>query len=213
MRSQPCLRSASSIATLVLLFASAPTLPAQMDRSLLDTPQLPPDARLTLDLHAGDYQIASSTDGHIHISETRDEKNRTARATDVRFHRTSTGARLEIDPADHNSPHITINLPTCAALDLKLTAGELVFDTSPCTATTVSMHAGELRARMPDPNDFRTVRASVSIGEIDARGLGPAENDAESGGFFRTFKRTGNGSRTFAAHIGTGQITLDGRKQ
>ena len=135
------------------------------------------------------------------------------RATSISFPKTSAGGRLEIEPVSNNSPHITISLPACAALELRLTAGELVLDAAPCQSTTVSMHAGELRARMSDPDIFRSLRASVAIGQIDAPGLGPGERDTDAGGFFRSFKRSGSGSRTFAAHVGTGQITLDGRKQ
>lgn len=198
---------------LALLLAGAPHLSAQIERSLLDTDRLRADARLTLHLHGGDYQIAASPDTQIHVLETRTEKNQNQRATEIHFQQTPAGGKLEIDPPGNNSPHITISLPACAALDLRLTAGELVFDTAPCQSTSVAMHAGELRARMADPDTFRSLRASVSIGEIDAPGLGTGEEDTSEGGFFRTFHRSGTGTRTFTAHVGAGEIRLDGRKQ
>ncbi len=213
MRTVPRLDLARATLSLALLLTGAAPLSAQLERPLLDTPPLSPEARLLLDLHGGDYQISTSDDSKIHVVESRTEKNQSVRATSISFQKTSAGARLEIEPVSNNSPHITINLPACAALELRLTAGELVLDAAPCQSTTVSMHAGDLRARMSDPDIFRSLRASVSIGQIDAPGLGPGERDSDAGGFFRSFKRSGSGSRTFAAHVGTGQITLDGRKQ
>ncbi len=187
---------------------------SEAEHALLDADKLPSDARFTLVLHAGDYQIRSSTDGHLHVLETRNDSNRNEPATSVRYHVTSGGAHLEIESPTHkNSPHLIVALPACASLNLRLSAGELVFDSIPCEATTVDLHAGELRARIEDPESFHTVTASVSIGEIDAHGLGRTDTDENHGGFFRSFDRGGAGPRRFAAHVGTGQITLDGRKQ
>ncbi len=186
---------------------------AQSPKSLLETDPLAPSSRLVLRLHAGGYQIRSSTDGRMHVSETRDGTP-TGRNTEIRFHQTSTGSHLEIDPpTGHNGSQITITLPPCASLDLRLTAGELVFDTVPCETTEASLHTGEVRATLGDPERYRTVSASVLIGEVDAPGLGRTKDDEQHGGFFRSFNRNGAGARTFTAHVGTGQITLERPRQ
>ena len=194
----------------VLLLAGGLPAAAQAPHSLLETDPLAPAARLVLRLHGGGYTIRTSNDDRIHVSETRDGNPAANRSTDVRFRQTKDGARLEIDPpTGKNGPQITVTLPHCAALDLQLTAGELVFDTVPCERTEASLHAGELVATLGDPEGYRSIRASVSIGEIDAPGLGKSKDDEEHGGFFRSFHRDGAGPRTFAAHVGTGQITFN----
>lgn len=200
---------------LALLLPAICILPAvaQASRSLLETNPIAPSSRLVLRLHAGGYTIRSSTDDRIHVSETRDGNPAANRSTDIRFRQTSKGARLEIDPpTGHNGPQITVALPGCAALDLKLTAGELVFETVPCDETDADLHTGELRAALGDPAAYRSIKASVSIGEVDAPGLGKNKEDEQHGGFFRSFERGGSGTHTFIAHVGTGQITLDRAK-
>ena len=123
-------------------------------------------------------------------------------------------ARLEIDPPGHsNGPHIVIDLPPCAALDLRMTAGELVFDTVVCDSTEVELHAGEIRAALGDPSRYRRVKASVAIGEVDTPGLGSSGAEVEKGGFFRAIDQAGSGNRVFTAHVTSGQITLQGGRQ
>lgn len=201
-------------ASACLLTTSALPSFAQTPKSLLQTDPLAPSSHLVLRLHAGGYQICSSSDGRIHVSETRDGNPATNRSTDVRFRNTRDGARLEIDPpTGKNGPQITVELPPCAGLDLKLTAGELVFDTVPCEATEANLHTGELVATLGNPETYRAIKASVSIGELDAPGLGKSKDDDQHGGFFRSFSRDGSGTRTFNAHIGTGQITLSQPQQ
>ena len=143
------------------------------------------------------------------MAETRASGSGEGRSTNVQFQQAGAEARLEIDPPNgHNGPQITISLPSCASLDLKLTAGELVFDAVPCDTTDASLHTGELRATLADVESYRSIRASVGIGQVDAPGLGKSKEDEEHGGFFRSFARDGSGTRTFSAHVGTGQITV-----
>lgn len=212
MRIQLCVRFAWF--GLLAGVAAAP-LAAQESRQLLETPALTPAAHVRLRLHAGEYHVEASKDGRMHVTETRDAAGSAKRATDVTFHETKQGATVEIEPPlnNHGETRITIALPPCAALDLNLTAGELVFDRVPCEATEVSIHTGELRAALGDGDAYRSVRGSVTIGEVDARALGATQGDESHGGFFRSVERNGKGTRSFAAHIGSGQITLEGKQE
>ncbi len=195
----------------LLLASSALPCFCQASRSLLDTDPLAPSARFVLRLHAGGYTLRSSGDGRIHVSEVRSGDTAAARSTEVRFRQTRDGARLEIEPptGQHGGPRIVVALPGCASLDLRLTAGELVFENLSCEETSADVHTGEVRAMLGDPAAYRSIKASVAIGEVDAPGLGKNKDDEQHGGFFRSFERPGSGTRTFAGHVGTGQITLE----
>ncbi len=195
-----------------MTLASA-ALRAQTSVTLLPERALPSSARVALTLHAGDYEIRSSAGAMLRVLETRDDAAE-ARKTELRFTMQGGEAQLEIDPPSHgHGPHVVIELPACSALDVRMTAGELVFDAVPCAKTAVGLHAGELRASIGDPAQYRKLQASVSIGEVEMPGFGPNGGDLEKGGFFRSWSRSGSGERSFEAHVSTGQITLNGARQ
>ena len=206
-------RSLSWVASLIWIVPGN-SLMAEPPRQLVAPRTLPPTTRLALRLHGGDYEVRSASDGRLHVSETRDAARSSEARTSVDLREDGGTAHLEIDPpTGRNGAHIVIEMPPCAGLDLEMTAGELVFATVPCERTKVSLHAGEVRASLGDGERYRTVKASVSIGEVDAPGLAPAEADVNKGGFFQAFAREGRGSRSFLVHVGTGQITLEGTRQ
>ena len=207
-------RVVSQALLLVGLLAGGRYGAAQTNRSLLEGDPLEPAARITLRLHAGSYHLRTSSDDRLHVSETRETADASSRRTDVQIRVRGARARLEIDPpTGKHGPQITIAVPRCAELDLTLTAGELILDGISCEATRVSLHAGEVQANLGDAHRYRTVKASVSIGEVDTPGLGPAGENVQRGGFFRSFERDGPGTQTFEAHVGSGQITLEGARQ
>ena len=209
------LRGSLLVGVAMLAVALTPALFAQTRVPLVADTPAEPATRFVVRLHGGDYEVRASGDGLMHVWETSEKTGdvaRLAQKTKVRLRRKSGEMHLEIDPpTGKDGPHVVIELPACAALDLTLTAGELVMHAVPCEATEVTLHAGELRATLGDGERYARVKASVSIGEVDASGLGPKGTDVQSGGFFRSFTRDGAGTRTFAAHVSTGQITLDGK--
>lgn len=203
------LSKVSGCASVALLSWALP-LAAQSEQSLLQSDPIQPAARFVVRLHGGDYEIRSSKDDRLHVTASGD----LGQHTDVTWRPKPGESRLEIDPpTGHNGPHIILALPACAALDLRLTAGELVLNAVPCEKTEISINAGEVRAELGDADRYRSVHASVSIGEVDAPGLGTSGADVSKGGFFPSFARSGAGPRSFAAHVGTGQITLRGSRQ
>jgi hypothetical protein len=74
--------------------------------------------------------------------------------------------------------------------DIELGAGQI---------TISSIHAG----------DYRSVKASVGVGEVQARAFG-----ADKSGFFRSFSReNAGGDYRLQAHVTTGEIDLLGNAE
>lgn len=181
-----------------------PGADARTRTTLLPQTAVSANTHIELDLRSGDYEVRPSHTGDLGVIELRDPQSGT-RATTLQFSQQERRASLKIDPPSGNhSPHIILELPRCSDLSIHLPAGELVFTAPPCTHTDIRLQAGELVAKLGAASEFASIRASVSIGEVDARQLGQSH-----GGFFNSIHADGAGQRTFVAHVTTGQITID----
>jgi hypothetical protein len=100
--------------------------------------------------------------------------------------------------------HITIEIPHQTHLSVRMAAGAIhVNDVS--GDKDIDVHAGELTISGVSPEQYRSVDASVDIGEVRA-----SEFDVEKGGFFRSFKKfSAEGLYRLDAHIITGSIKLN----
>lgn len=166
---------------------------------------------LSLELHAGDYEVRRSADHRLRVMEIR-EGEATGRATLT--HISSKGGRMEldVDPPDgdhgnHGRVHVILEVPACGQMAAALTAGRLQVNSTPCDDTSYTMHAGELVANLREPAQYREVKATVSIGQVAASAFDP-DGKGEHGGFFPTYRWQGPGARRFVAHVGTGEIRL-----
>jgi hypothetical protein len=72
----------------------------------------------------------------------------------------------------------------------------------------IDLYAGQITVSSAHEWNYRSVNASVAIGEVRA-----SVYDADKGGFFRSFtKKTADGEYRLRAHVTTGEIDLVGRK-
>ncbi|HMG85730.1 MAG TPA: hypothetical protein VK574_08295 [Terracidiphilus sp.] len=72
----------------------------------------------------------------------------------------------------------------------------------------IDLYAGQITISSAHEWNYRSVNASVTIGQVSARVYG-----ADKGGFFRSFtKKTTDGEYRLHAHVMTGEIDLVGRK-
>ncbi len=171
--------------------------------TLLPQTAIPANTRIELNLRGGDYEVRPSHSSHLGLTELRDPHN-AQRPTAIHFEHQHNRALLKVDPPTGNgSPHVILELPQCADLSIRLSAGELVFTAPPCTHTDINLHAGELVAHLGPASDYATVHASTTIGEAKAEQFGQTKD-----GFFNAVNATATGPNTFAAHVFTGQITL-----
>lgn len=68
----------------------------------------------------------------------------------------------------------------------------------------IDLYAGQITIATGDVSDYRSVHASVDIGQVNASAWG-----VDKGGFFRSFTRTtAGGEYRLYAHVLTGQIDL-----
>jgi hypothetical protein len=71
----------------------------------------------------------------------------------------------------------------------------------------INVYAGQITVSSIHEWNYRSVKASVTIGEVRA-----AAYQADKGGFFRTFTReNAEGEYRLRAHVMTGEIDLVGR--
>ena len=72
----------------------------------------------------------------------------------------------------------------------------------------IDLYAGQITVSSAHEWNYRSVNASVAIGEVRA-----PVYDADKGGFFRTFtNKTADGEYRLRAHVTTGEIDLVGKK-
>jgi len=72
----------------------------------------------------------------------------------------------------------------------------------------IELYAGQITISSAHEWNYRSVNASVTIGEVRA-----AAYNADKGGFFRSFtKKTSDGEYRLRAHVTTGEIELLGKK-
>ncbi|HZF17029.1 MAG TPA: hypothetical protein VE046_13895 [Steroidobacteraceae bacterium] len=107
-----------------------------------------------------------------------------------------------ITEGPHNDFRILIGVPAITNLVVRMPAGVLQMN-EVRGSKDVKMHAGDLDINIGDADDYASIDASVTTGEIDVSALG-----AETGGFFRKFHRSGPGSFRLLVHMGAGQLTL-----
>ena len=119
----------------------------------------------------------------------------------------SAGWPLQGSSLKDDNLKIRIEVPRKTSLRVKMGAGqvkinEIVGDKD------IDLYAGQILIASARPWDYRRIDLSVSIGEVKAAAYG-----ADSGGFFRSFKRTtAQGEYQLRAHVMTGQIELTGAK-
>ena len=126
------------------------------------------------------------------------------RANEVKVTFNDKGDTVECGITDgpRNDLRILISVPTLTNLVVRMSAG--VMQISEVKGSKdVKMRAGDLDIDIGDADDYASIDASVTTGEIDVSALG-----AETGGFFRKFHKTGPGSFRLVAHMGAGQLTL-----
>ena len=120
------------------------------------------------------------------------------------------GGRLTIEGshANHdNNLQVRIEVPWKTNLRVQMPAGEVKVEEIKGDKD-IELYAGQITVSSAHEWNYRSVNASVAIGEVRA-----SVYDADKGGFFRSFtKRTADGEYRLRAHVTTGEIDLGGRK-
>jgi hypothetical protein len=159
--------------------------------------------RLAIDSKPAGIDLVGTDAREIRVTCTVRES---ARAQEVRIHYRNKGGKgqLAITDGPDNNVQIVIEVPHQTHLSVRMGAGAIhIKDVT--GDKDVDVHAGELTITGVSPQEYRSVDASVEIGEVKA-----SEYSVNKGGFFRSFKRSSaEGLYRLDAHIITGSIQLN----
>lgn len=166
---------------------------------------------LIIDSRPAGLQIVGTDQEAIHVSCTAGTDDT---AKDVAFHLspTANGGRLSIEGAHlqrgNNNLEVKIEVPRRTNLSVRMFAGEIKVEEVKGDKD-IDLGAGQITISSIHDGDYRSVDASVSVGEVQARAFG-----ADKGGFFRDFSRkNSSGDYRLRAHVTTGEIDLLGNAE
>lgn len=168
-------------------------------------------ATLLIDSQPAGLHIVGTDQDAIHVSCTAgNEEN--AQHVHLHFKSSSDGGRLSIEGTHlrqgDNSLEVKIEIPRRTNLSVRMFAGEVRVEEVKGNKD-IDLGAGQITISSIHDEDYRSVHASVSIGEVQARAFG-----ADKGGFFRTFTRKNlKGDYRLNAHVTTGEIDLLGNAE
>ena len=148
-------------------------------------------------LSGGDYVIRAGTDEHIRVSFAGNAGNAGAEVTT-----NGTRASLSITDTPHNNFRATVEVPSTADLTVHVTGGNV--EIAGITGNKdIDSTAGNVGISISNANDYRTVDASVKLGNLDAGPFGDSGS-----GFAPHVKWSGPGKYTLRASLGAGNLEL-----
>jgi hypothetical protein len=164
-------------------------------------------AVLMIDSKPAGLQIVATDRDELHVSCTAGS-DETAQDVSLHFSPTTNGGKLSIEgPMQHgnNNIQVKIEVPRRTSFSIHMFAGQVTVD-GVKGDKDIEVGAGQITISSIHDGDYRTVDASVGIGQVHSRAFG-----VDKGGFFRSFKRENpNGDYRLQAHVTTGQIELIG---
>jgi len=152
---------------------------------------------IEMQLDGGDYIIRASPDERIRVSFAGSTGNATA---DLGV--TGTHANLTIRDTPHNNFRATVEVPATTDLTVHLTGGNLEV-TEITGSKDIDSKAGNVEITIPNPNDYGTVDAAVTAGNLNAGPFGDS-----SSGLSPHLKWSGSGKYTLRASLGAGNLEL-----
>ncbi|HUB30595.1 MAG TPA: hypothetical protein VL967_12900, partial [Terracidiphilus sp.] len=172
---------------------------------------LQPRAVLMIASRPAGLEIVGTDEDAIHVScaSANDDI-----AGNVAFHfsPTANGGKLSIEGPHfehgNNNLQVRIEVPRRTNLSVRMFAGQVKVEEVKGDKD-IEVGAGQITVSSIHDGDYRSVDASVGIGEVQARAYG-----VDKGGFFRSFrKKNGTGDYRLLAHVTTGQIDLQGNAE
>lgn len=177
---------------------SAPPAVTSGDRQL-ERP-FEPGGEIQLHLSAGEYSVQGSPDNRITVVA---EAKNPADQRRVRLSAETKGTQAIIrTDGPSNGFRVGITVPSRAALMVRLTAGDLTISGIE-GHKDVSAWAGDMKIGVSRPEDYRSVNASVTAGDLRA-----APFNRSTGGLFRFLSWQGPGRYDLTARLTAGDLTL-----
>jgi hypothetical protein len=182
----------ASFAAVPLAFQSDP--PTSVERNFAK------GGAVRMNLEAGDYRITGRSEDKLRVSWRADHPED---ATRVKADIQVDGSRAALKTSGiKNGVHFTIEVPARSDLDIDLTAGDLQIRGIE-GSKRVESWAGDVSIDVGQPEQYRSVEASVRAGDLSA-----APFKVSKGGLFRSFKWTGQGPYSLVVKLFAGDLTL-----
>ena len=170
----------------------------------LDKP-LRAEGHLIIDSRPAGLAIVGTDQETLHVTCMTDDRDNTE-DLHFRYSGSADGGTLSITGGTmhHGGYQIRIEVPRRTGLRVRMGAGEV--DVQEIAGDKdIELYAGQITIT-GHAWDYRSVSASVDIGEVDAPVYG-----ADKGGFFRSLsKQFANGEYRLHAHVMTGEVDLRG---
>jgi len=167
---------------------------------------------------AGGYVHVRSTVGDIHIKRGDAKKIRLEYTVKSRHERNVKEAHVDFDvrgndatiefhaPSSGNTQFdVELEVPANTNLDVHEKVGDLTIDNIEGDKD-LELGVGDIRVAAGAQSAYRLVRASTGIGDVDSDGYGET-----SGWLGKTLKYHGDGKYELRAHVGVGDIRLEGK--
>ena len=155
--------------------------------------------KVDIHLDAGDYEVRAASDNHVRVTMT----GRTGSATvDVAVD--GKHSDVTVKSTAHTNFKCVIEVPRVSDVAIRLSAGDLQVGEITGSKDIESM-AGDVKIAVGNPDDYASVDASVTVGDLSGGPFGAADGQFVA----HSIKRTGKGRRTFRAHLGAGDLKLD----
>lgn len=178
-------------------------------RQSLDVP-LSSRTLLSIQSRPAGIKIVGTDEDKLRVSCTAGNLD-DADSVQLRFTPSSDGGRLAIEGTrlhhGNNSLDVKIEVPRRTNLRIRMPAGEVRIEEIKGDKD-IDLYAGQITILSSHEWDYRSLNASVAVGEVRAPVF-----DADKGGFFRSLnRRFTTGEYRLHAHVTTGQIDIEGRK-
>jgi hypothetical protein len=194
----PLFGVAVALATLAASTAASPAFQSTFGQPI-DTP-FAKGGTIRMKLAAGDYRIAGSPDDKIRVEWRAD---RADQASNLKAEAEIRGTTAVImTNGFKNGVHFTIGVPARSDIDVDLSAGDLEIRGVEGNKRVESW-AGDVMIDVGQPDQYRSVEASVRAGDLNARPF-----NVSKGGLLRSFKWTGKGSYSLVVKLFAGDLTL-----
>jgi len=193
------------------LLACSLTGYAQTDVACGQTLEAPmhADTALTIDARPSGLTLAGTDEQTIRVTCTADHPED---MQGVRLKLSGGGGRetlaIEGGETHHGGVQVRVEIPHRTSVQVQMGAGQVTIENLDGDKA-VDLYAGQVTISSAHGWNYRSVDASVDIGEVKASAYG-----ADKGGFFREFRRQDpNGEYRLYAHVMTGEIDLIGSGQ
>ena len=160
-------------------------------------------AALSIDSRSAEIQIVGTDLEVIRVSCTLNHPDQ-ANEISIRFSEAGVYSKLKVKGGSEKNVRIRIEVPRATSLKIYAPAGEVGVDRV-TGDKDIDIHAGAITVSHVDGSEYKSVEASVGIGEVRALAFG-----IDKGGFLRNFtKETVEGKYRLHAHVGTGSIEFN----